>query len=188
MFASADDMCRVGLGQGSLAIDHVQFALVAAKTTWSMQALTTPASSPELQPAGVGADKTNASQAQPTGKPSFASAHLAAAATIDELLAKEALANLKRSRATAHAETVKSKATHPGPAGHTRRQTTAVACMDDALHHPCRDGRDLHIPVHRRHGLSVPAATCRRRDVGRRTSQYPRVGGAAAANCCSTVK
>ena len=34
----------------------------------------------------------------------------AAAATIDELLAKEALASLKRSRATAHADTVKSKA------------------------------------------------------------------------------
>ena len=68
------------------------------------------ASSPESQPAGVDADNNTASQAQPTGKPSFASAHLAAAATIDELLAKEALANLKRSRATAHAETVRSKA------------------------------------------------------------------------------
>lgn len=68
------------------------------------------APSPVSQPAGVDADNNSASQAQPTGKPNFASAHLAAAATIDELLAKEALANLKRSRATAHAETVKSRA------------------------------------------------------------------------------
>ena len=58
----------------------------------------------------MAADKNNASKARPTGKQTFASAHLAAAATIDELLAKEALANLKRSRASAHAETVKSKA------------------------------------------------------------------------------
>lgn len=69
-----------------------------------------PTSSPESPPTGVTADKTTAAAAQPAVKPSFASAHLAAAATIDELLAKEALANLKRSRATAHADTVKSKA------------------------------------------------------------------------------
>ena len=68
------------------------------------------ASSPESPPAGMNADKTTASPARPTGKPSFASARLAAAATIDDLLAKEALANLKRSRAAAHADTVKSKA------------------------------------------------------------------------------
>jgi hypothetical protein len=68
------------------------------------------ASSPESQPAGVDAVRSAASSAQPTGKQTFASAHRAAAATIDELLAKEALANLKRSRATAHAEPFKSKA------------------------------------------------------------------------------
>ena len=79
--------------------------MVDARTSTTPQA-----SAPESQPAGVDADKNNASPAQPTGKQSFASAHHAAAATIDELLAKEALANLKRSRATAHAETFKSKA------------------------------------------------------------------------------
>src|SRR4051794_2164063 len=68
------------------------------------------ASSPESTPAGMNADKTAASQTRPPGKPDFASARLAAAATIDDLLAKEALANLKRSRAAAHADTVKSKA------------------------------------------------------------------------------
>ena len=69
-----------------------------------------PTSSPEPQAADVAAAKNNASQARPTDKASPASPHLAAAATIDELLAKEALANLKRARATVHAETVKSKA------------------------------------------------------------------------------
>ena len=69
-----------------------------------------PTSSPEPQAADVAAAKNNASQARPTGKAGAAAAHLAAAATIDELLAKEALANLKRARATVHAETVKSKA------------------------------------------------------------------------------
>ena len=69
-----------------------------------------PAPSPDLRAADAAAAKNNASQARPTDKVSSASPHLAAAATIDELLAKEALANLKRSRATVHAETVKSKA------------------------------------------------------------------------------
>ena len=47
---------------------------------------------------GAAADKNNASQARPGGKASAADPRLAAAATIDELLAKEALANLKRNR------------------------------------------------------------------------------------------
>jgi hypothetical protein len=69
-----------------------------------------PTPSPDLRAADAAAAKNSASQARPTDKVSSASPHLAAAATIDELLAKEALANLKRSRATVHAETVKSKA------------------------------------------------------------------------------
>jgi hypothetical protein len=74
-----------------------------------------PTSSPEPL-ADVAATKDNASGARQTGKVTSAGAHLAAAATIDELLAKEALANLKRTRATTHAENVKSKARVPIPA------------------------------------------------------------------------
>src|SRR3954452_21183610 len=74
------------------------------------------ASLPEPQPTGVDAGKNDAAQAKPTGKPGIASARGAAAATMDELLAKEAIANLKRSRATAHAEAVKSRARIPVPA------------------------------------------------------------------------
>jgi hypothetical protein len=75
-----------------------------------------PTSSPEPLAADVAATKDNASGARQTGKVTSAGAHLAAAATIDELLAKEALANLKRTRATTHAENVKSKARIPIPA------------------------------------------------------------------------
>jgi hypothetical protein len=69
-----------------------------------------PTSSAELQPAAVDADKSNASQAQPTGKATAAGPHLAAAVSFDEILAKEALASLKRTRATAREDAVKSKA------------------------------------------------------------------------------
>jgi hypothetical protein len=68
------------------------------------------------QPTGVDADNSNIAQARPTAKANAAGAHRIAAATMDELLAKEALANLKRSRATARAEPVKSKARTPVPA------------------------------------------------------------------------
>jgi hypothetical protein len=75
-----------------------------------------PTSSPEQPAADAAAIKNNASDARPAGKANSAGAHLTAAATIDELLAKEALANLKRTRATTHAENVKSKARVPIPA------------------------------------------------------------------------
>ena len=81
---------------------------------------------PEPQAADVAAAKNNASPGATDWQGKLSGAHLAAAATIDELLAKEALANLKRTRATVHAETVKSEARIPGPAGHTHRKTTAV--------------------------------------------------------------
>jgi hypothetical protein len=68
-----------------------------------------PTSSTESPPAGADADKSNASQTRPPGKASAAGARLVAAAAVDELLAKEALANLKRTRVTARAETIKSK-------------------------------------------------------------------------------
>lgn len=60
-------------------------------------------------------DEGNASQARPTGKATAAGSHLAAAASIDELLAKEAIANLRRTRATAHTDAIKSKARVPVP-------------------------------------------------------------------------
>ena len=62
---------------------------------------------------GAAADKNNASQARPGG--SAADPRLAAAATIDELLAKEALANLKRNRASARIDTAKFKPRVPIP-------------------------------------------------------------------------
>jgi hypothetical protein len=65
---------------------------------------------------GADAGKSDTAQARPTGKASAFGAHLVAAATIDELLAKEALANLKRTRATARLEPVKTKARVPVPA------------------------------------------------------------------------
>jgi hypothetical protein len=61
----------------------------------------------------VDADKNNASQA--ARKTSAAASHLAAAAAIDEILAKEALANLRRTRATARADAARSKPRIPIP-------------------------------------------------------------------------
>jgi hypothetical protein len=85
-----------------------------------IEARTNETASPTLsaasQPTGVDADNSNIAQARPTAKANAAGAHRIAAATMDELLAKEALANLKRSRATARAEPVKSKARTPIPA------------------------------------------------------------------------
>jgi len=75
-----------------------------------------PTSSPEPPTADAAAARNNASDARPPGKANSAGAHLTAAATIDELHAKEALASLKRTRATTHAENVKSKARVPIPA------------------------------------------------------------------------
>jgi hypothetical protein len=75
-----------------------------------------PTLSAESQPTGVDADTSNIGQVRATAKSNAAGAHRIAAATIDELLAKEALANLKRARATARAEPVKSKARTPVPA------------------------------------------------------------------------
>ncbi|MGP9813347.1 hypothetical protein ACTZWT_17715 [Rhodopseudomonas sp. NSM] len=61
----------------------------------------------ESRPAGSGAGDRDASHAKPAGKPT-AAPHIAAQ-TLDELLAKEALANLKRARAAAHAEADKTR-------------------------------------------------------------------------------
>ena len=72
-------------------------------------------SSPEQQPADVAAAETKAFQSRPASKAATTGAHAAAAATIDELLAKEALASLRRTRTTAHAEAVKSKPRIPVP-------------------------------------------------------------------------
>jgi hypothetical protein len=74
-----------------------------------------PTSSPEPPAADAAVTRNNTSDARPAGKANSAGAHVAAAATIDELLAKEALASLKRMRATTHAENVKSKARVPIP-------------------------------------------------------------------------
>jgi hypothetical protein len=72
--------------------------------------------SAESRATGAAADKNNASQTQAGGKASAAGPRLAAAATIDELLAKEALANLKRNRASARIDTAKFKPRVPIPA------------------------------------------------------------------------
>src|SRR3954447_11340544 len=72
-----------------------------------------PTASAESRATGVDADKNNASQA--ARKTSAAASHLAAAAAIDEILAKEALANLRRTRATARADAARSKPRIPIP-------------------------------------------------------------------------
>jgi hypothetical protein len=67
--------------------------------------------SAESRPVGADPEQTDARRTELHGKSSAGgSPSVAAAATIDELLAKEALANLKRTRATAHLETLKSQA------------------------------------------------------------------------------
>jgi hypothetical protein len=97
--------------------------------------------SAESQATGAAADKNNASQARPGGKTSAAGPRLAAAATIDELLAKEALANLRRNRASARIDTAVQAACTILPA--TIVVVVTVTSMDDALYHACRDGRHL---------------------------------------------
>jgi outer membrane murein-binding lipoprotein Lpp len=84
----------------------------------NMQAPTNP--SAESRPGSAGPQQINAHHTKPHGKLNADDPHVmaaaAAAASIDELLAKEALANLKRVRAAAHEETVKFKARVPIPA------------------------------------------------------------------------
>jgi hypothetical protein len=67
------------------------------------------------QPAADGGND-GASQTRPGNKAKGAGAPRAAAATVDELLAQEALATLKRSRAMARGEPVRSKIRAPVPA------------------------------------------------------------------------
>ncbi|WP_027581594.1 hypothetical protein [Bradyrhizobium sp. Ai1a-2] len=67
------------------------------------------------QPTAADAGKGGASQTRP-GNKAKAAAPRAAAATVDELLAQEALATLKRTRAMARGEPVRSKARAPVPA------------------------------------------------------------------------
>ena len=73
-----------------------------------------PRASAQSQPSGD-ADKNGAAKARPAAK-TGAGGQRASAATIDELLATEALANLKRTRVTARTEPVKLKARTPIPA------------------------------------------------------------------------
>ena len=65
--------------------------------------------SAEAQPAGADPNRGNTVQAKPAAKPGAAGGRRAAGATIDELLATEALASLKRAR-TARIETGGTKA------------------------------------------------------------------------------
>jgi hypothetical protein len=74
-----------------------------------------PMSSPVSPPAGAETDSSSTSQAKSPGEASAAAARLANAAAIDELRAREALAHLQRTRATARAETVKFKPPQPQP-------------------------------------------------------------------------
>jgi hypothetical protein len=70
---------------------------------------TLPSSSKDRS-AGANANKSKSAQMPPAGDAATVSSRLAAAATIDELLAKEAIANLKRARATVRTAPVKSTA------------------------------------------------------------------------------
>ena len=76
-----------------------------------------PATSTASQPAASDAGKGGgASQMRPGNKAKAAGAPRVAAPTVDELLAQEALATLKRTRSMARAEPVRSKARAPIPA------------------------------------------------------------------------
>jgi hypothetical protein len=75
-----------------------------------------PAASTASQPTAPDAGKGGASQARPGNKAKAASAPRVAAATVDELLAQEALATLKRTRTMTRGEPVRSKARAPIPA------------------------------------------------------------------------
>ena len=114
LFASAE-MCRVGLGQGSPAIDHVQSALGRRKNDMVDASTNDATSSPEQKPSRCGRKQDQRLPGGTRGQTEFCQPRLAAAATIDELLAKEALASLRRTRTTAHAEAVKSKPRIPVP-------------------------------------------------------------------------
>lgn len=76
-----------------------------------------PNTSAEARPANAGPQPNNARHRKAPSASTTADPHVvaAAAASIDELLAKEAIANLKRMRATAHMEPVKSKPRVPIP-------------------------------------------------------------------------
>lgn len=74
------------------------------------------APSPGSQVANSHTSKSDASQARPAGKASDADSRRASAAKIDEMLAGEALASLKRARAAARTDTVKPKPYAPVPA------------------------------------------------------------------------
>jgi hypothetical protein len=73
-------------------------------------------SATDPRPADADAAKSAASQSRPVGKATAGATSRVAAATIDELLAKEALASLKRSRTMARGEPVGLKARTPIPA------------------------------------------------------------------------
>lgn len=77
---------------------------------------TAPATPTASQPTAIDAGKGGASQARPGNKAKAAGASRVAAASVEELLAQEALATLKRSRAMARGEPVRSKARTPIPA------------------------------------------------------------------------
>jgi hypothetical protein len=75
-----------------------------------------PATSTASQPTATDAGKGGTSQTRPGNKAKAPGAPRVPAATVDELLAQEALATLKRSRAIARGEPVRSKARAPVPA------------------------------------------------------------------------
>lgn len=75
-----------------------------------------PTVSADPRPAEPDAGKSGAAQSQAAGKAGATGSSRAASATIDELLAKEALANLKRSRAAMHTQPVQFNNRAPIPA------------------------------------------------------------------------
>jgi hypothetical protein len=77
---------------------------------------TAPVTSTASQPTATDAGKGGASQARPGNKSKADGAHRVAVPTVDDLLAQEALATLKRTRAMAKGEPVRSKARAPIPA------------------------------------------------------------------------
>ena len=132
--------------------------------------------------------ETKAFQSQSAAPRPNRVARPAAAATIDELLAKEALASLKRTRATAHAEAVKSKPRIPVPSATlVVKPPQSHAWMTPFITLAMMVGISTFLCTGGMAYLFLrPVAVASTSEAELRNIRE--VGGATPANCCSTVK
>lgn len=118
--AGASRLCSAaasGFAQGSHVNETLTSCLPATVAMVEPTPRETAPAAPSTDPrTAVAAGNTHTSKTQAAGKAGAEEPSRAPASTIDELLAKEALANLKRSRATTRSEPVKFRARTPIPA------------------------------------------------------------------------